>query len=187
MHFVARELYHIYNRGNNRNRIFFKEDNYTFFLNKIRKDLLAYCDVLAYCLMPNHYHLLVHVKEYQFDKPMDPLARKIGTLQSSYTQAINKQENRTGSLFQQKAKSKNVNDYALTCFHYIHQNPMRAKIVSNLDNWKYSSFNSYVGSGGADFINKHLAFQLLEVPKEVELFRMESNGMVDIDHLRYIL
>ena len=55
-------IYHIYNQGNNKQKVFFSRDNYLFFLRKIRTHLLPYVDVLAYCLMPNHFHLMVLVR-----------------------------------------------------------------------------------------------------------------------------
>lgn len=150
MHFIQEEIYHVYNRGNDKNLIFFEERNYDYFLLKIKNELISYCDVLAYCLMPNHYHLMLYIKQSNDKTYMDnhPLVRKIGTLQSSYTRAIQKQNNSTGSVFQQKAKAKLIDNstynYALTCFHYIHQNPLKAKIVNKLENYNYSSFNEYL-------------------------------------------
>ena len=148
MNFIENEIYHIFNRGNNQGLIFFEEKNYSFFLSKIEKELIPYCDILAYCLMPNHYHLLVKIKESNEKTYLGnhPFVRKIGTLQSSYTRAIQKQNNITGSLFQQKVKSINVlaNNYLLTCFHYIHQNPYNAKLVNKIEDWKFSSFNEYL-------------------------------------------
>ena len=127
MSFVAGRLYHVYNRGNNAQPIFFEPRNYAFFQKKMGDYLPGVCDVLAYCLMPNHYHLLIQVKAEGMEpasgiSTVPRLARKLGTLQSSYTQAINKQEGRTGSLFQQKAKHKELStdDYGLVCFQYIH-------------------------------------------------------------------
>ncbi|MDD4236020.1 MAG: hypothetical protein PHF99_08405, partial [Bacteroidales bacterium] len=54
-------IYHIYNQGNNRRRIFLIRENYLFFLKKIETYILPYADILAYCLMPNHFHLMVYV------------------------------------------------------------------------------------------------------------------------------
>ncbi len=148
MKFTEHEIYHIYNRGNNQGLIFFEDRNYQFFLSKIKKELLPSCDILSYCLMPNHFHLMVYVKETEAKTYLDnhPLVRKIGTLQSSYTRAIQKQNDSTGSVFQQKAKAINVTDnkYLQTCFHYIHQNPLKAKMVDKIEDWKYSSFNEYL-------------------------------------------
>ena len=60
MEFFENELYHIYNRGNNKQRIFFKPENYLYFLKKVRTYIHPNCDILAYCLMPNHFHFLVN-------------------------------------------------------------------------------------------------------------------------------
>lgn len=106
MQFSSGQLYHVYNRGNNKQDIFFEEDNYKFFLGKVVKELGAYADLLGYCLMPNHSHLLICVRPSDLDSASElsaKVSRKIGTIQSSYTRAINKRFHRTGSLFQQKA------------------------------------------------------------------------------------
>lgn len=60
MQFEASNLYHIYNRGNNKQPIFFNRDNYLYFLTKVKKHIASNCDILAWCLMPNHFHFLVH-------------------------------------------------------------------------------------------------------------------------------
>lgn len=97
-------MYHIYNQGNNRQLIFFNRDNYLILLLKKMDVLKSYCDIFAYCLKPNHFHWLLKVKEYNTDNSNSgdvnpenpaknhPLVRKITTLLSSYTQAINNQE-----------------------------------------------------------------------------------------------
>jgi putative transposase len=104
-------------------------------------------------MMPDHFHLLIYIPELHDSAPLidtgksrsDILRRKIGTILSSYTQAINKQELRTGSLFQPKTKAKKIdNDNHLLCaFHYIHQNPLRAGLVKHIQDWKYSSFSEF--------------------------------------------
>ena len=62
------EFYHLYNRGNNREPIFFERENYLFFLRQLRQYLLPVLDVTAYCLMPTHYHLLVQIKANRTSK-----------------------------------------------------------------------------------------------------------------------
>lgn len=62
MHFEAGQLYHIYNQGNNQQRVFFERENQLFFLKKIRIYVLPFADVLAWCLMPNHFHLMAYVR-----------------------------------------------------------------------------------------------------------------------------
>ena len=63
MNFSAGNIYHVYNRGNQKQLIFFKPENYVFFLRKMRKELLPYAEILTYCLMPNHFHWLLLVKD----------------------------------------------------------------------------------------------------------------------------
>ena len=164
MEFLPGELYHVYNRGNNSQKIFYTNSNYIFFLQKVRKELTPFCEILAYCLMPNHYHFLIFVKPIELEKNviMHPLSRKIGTLQSSYCQAINLQENKKGSLFQQKAKSKHLGNYGFTCFHYIHQNPVKAKLCNKMEDWEFSSFQDYYALREGRLPNKQLSYDLLE-------------------------
>ncbi|WP_185152460.1 transposase, partial [Fulvivirga aurantia] len=111
-----------------------------------------------YCLMPDHYHLLISThsnrqttqsgQTIDESHSLNDLPRKIGTIQSSYTRAINKRFGWKGSLFQQKAKAKNLSDKNTTylaeiCFHYIHQNPLKAGLVKGFEKWPYSSFKEY--------------------------------------------
>lgn len=130
MQFESNNIYHVYNRGNNSQKIFLKKDNYIFFLQKIRIHLLPFADVLAWCLMPNHFHLMIYVntveifrKEIQkenkdkfgvswgsIQRDKLTLNQSIAILLRSYTRAINIQENRTGSLFQMKTKAKCLTD-----------------------------------------------------------------------------
>lgn len=161
MKFEPGQWYHVYNRGNNRQLIFFSDRNYLYFLRKMAKHLKPNCNIVAYCLMPNHFHWLIRVKEISSDTRQTdrsgqtgesshqnhPLIQGIATLLSSYTQGINKPRNRTGSLFKSKTKAKILSgdnhSYPLTCFHYIHRNPLRAGLVEDLSHWLYSSYPAY--------------------------------------------
>lgn len=182
MRFIPGELYHIYNRGNNQQKIFFNKSNYEFFLRKIKNELTKYCDILAYCLMPNHYHLLLRVSDQIPDSEIHPLVRKIGTLQSSYTRAINIQNKRKGSLFQQKAKAKHLDgpDQAFICLHYIHQNPVKANLTNGLDSWEFSSYNEYIDVNSA-LASRTLAYELLGVPIDIEEFKIQSKSVMPDD------
>ena len=150
------------------------------------------CSVIAYCLMPNHYHLLVYVSDKNealtLIQNQQSLVRKIGTVQSSYSQGINKQQKRTGSLFQQKSKSKvlETNDYARTCIHYIHQNPMRAGLVIKMEEWKYSSFNAY-HKNIEGICNLKLARELIDITEESERFYKESYEMIQESDAKKII
>lgn len=152
-------IYHVYNRGNNRQPIFYCRENYLFFLRKMRTHLLPICDFLAYCLMPNHFHFLIKTDERTIAQvaqsnreiAISAFSRGLQTMLSSYARAIQRQEHMTGSLFQQKTKRKQVSsdaiqeDYTLPCFRYILQNPLRADLVMCLEDWEFSSYRDLAG------------------------------------------
>lgn len=176
MQFNSGEIYHIYNRGNNKHAIFFKEENYFYFLEKIRKYIYPNCDILAWCLMPNHFHFLIHANDKSCELikerplPVSNLVEGFRLALSSYSKAINVQEHRTGNLFQQKTKSKSVytdkEDYSLTAFHYIHQNPVKAGLVEKLEDWEFSSFKDYAELRKGKLCNKQMAIDKLELQME---------------------
>lgn len=108
----------------------------------------------------------------------------------SYTRAINKKYNKTGSLFQPKTKAKNLNaaetsrdNYPLICFLYIHQNPIRAGLVNKIDEWEYSSFQDYSGKRDGTLCNKTLTRKLLDLPGEVEKFKQFSLQTIPDDYV----
>lgn len=191
MEFFDNELYHIYNRGNNRQPIFFKPDNYIYFLEKVRKFILPHCDILAYCLMPNHFHFLISsdnrtiITKLIGDQNRNILSEGIRNLLQTYTKAINKQNNSTGSLFQQNTKakclSKSSNSYDYICMSYIHQNPMKAKLVKRMKDWDYSSFKDYCGFRNGTLCNKKLSVQLLDI--NMKIFYDDSYRLVDEDDI----
>ena len=117
-------IYHIYNQGNNRQKIFFNRENYFFFLGKMKEYILPYTDIMAWCLMPNHFHWMVYVRETDIFRSRgatqsrtptisDNISfnKSIGFLLASYTRAINNQENITGSLFREKTKAECLTAY----------------------------------------------------------------------------
>jgi putative transposase len=188
MNFEAGKYYHIYNRSFEKTPIFLNQKNYNFFIKKLGS-LNSCCSILAYCLMPNHFHLLIYTVDIN-EKPLittselEFLPRKIGTVLSSYTQAFNKQNKRTGSLFQPKTKSKELTkkDYSLICFHYIHQNPFKAKLVSRLEDWEFSSFNEY-NLNRDGICDRKQAVQILDLPHDKELFYKQSYTIIQSEEI----
>jgi len=213
MNFESGNLYHIYNQGNNRQKIFFSRENYFFFLNKIKNHILPHADILAWCLMPNHFHLMiyVHTIEIGIDSsegvtpndaltktpkilsegvtPSDALTKlpktrtlneSIGLLLRSYTRAINKQENYTGSVFRKETKAECITklqgitpaffgsqinvripekEYPQVCFNYIHANSVAAGLCKQPEDWEFSSFRDYCGVRNGKLINKERALE----------------------------
>lgn len=106
MKFNERSFYHIYNRGNNKQKIFFSDANYLFFIEKMKKYICPNSALLSWILMPNHFHFLVQanhetcklVKHTPIE--INTLTEGIRLLLSSYAKAIQKQENHVGNLFQ---------------------------------------------------------------------------------------
>ena len=107
------------------------------------------------------------------------LTKQFSTLTSSYTQAINKQEKRYGSLWNHATKAKKLSgniyigddgipkkDILYTCFNYIHQNPVNAKLVDKLEDWEYSSFQDYIKKRNGKLANKSLAFEIIRLDRE---------------------
>jgi REP element-mobilizing transposase RayT len=145
------KFYHIYNRGNNRELIFFEVENYRFFLERFQKYLKNFVDVYAYCLMPNHFHFLISLKnssEIANDANVEINVEKgFKNMFISYAKSINKRYHRTGSLFQNSYKKKEINKelYFKNLVQYIHQNPVRASICKQCSEWKYSSYNDIIG------------------------------------------
>jgi putative transposase len=156
--------YHLYNQGNNKQKIFFSESNYVFFRNKISVYLCPYVDILAFCLMPNHFHLLIYTLpqavELSKAREMQNLSFSIGQLLSSYTKAINRHGSRKGSLFRSQTKNSDGWDdaepnnsfssftelenheniainfqFVHNVFEYIHQNPVKAGLVKAPEQW----------------------------------------------------
>ncbi len=116
--FEPGKYYNIFNRGNNRERIFFSEENYAYFLKKLDQYLSPYLEVYAYCLLFNHFHFLVRVKDHEnlsgledlrgLDYKRNPVSQAFSNLFNAYTKAINKQKNRTGSIFQKKLRKSKL-------------------------------------------------------------------------------
>ena len=197
------QVYHIYNRGNNRNQLFYDPENYPYFLDKMRKYITPHCDLLGYSLLPNHFHFLVHANEetiLPFDRSMSHkespqndsrvkmsrFSHGVQLLLSSYAKAINKRHNRSGSLFAQNTHWKMTSseayqsDYSLQCFIYIHNNPVKAGLAQVPEEWPYSSYREYLGLSSSPLCNIELGKNLLSLEIN-ELFKFD--GMEIPDHI----
>ncbi len=159
--------YHIYNRGINRGLIFFAEENYHFFLDRLRKYFISdKASIISYCLMPNHYHLLIYPMTEEFgNHVMQPFS-------VSYTKAINKRNLRTGPLFEGPYQAILVeqDEYLLHLSRYIHLNPVSANLVDRAEDWEFSSYRDYIGTRPSGFINPNIITGYFADSSEYEEF-----------------
>ncbi|MGE6396634.1 transposase [Chryseobacterium scophthalmum] len=179
-------FYHIYNRGINGENIFKSDHNYLFFFNKISEFLVAVCDVYAYCLMSNHFHLLIKIKSddelESFTKVQNPNAdfnvkglhspqnifsKQFARIFNSYFQAFNKENNRHGALIESPFKRKAItsDEYLINTIIYIHQNPQNHSVVDDFSKYNFSSYQSILSNSKT----------LLKRDEVIELFDDKEN------------
>ena len=174
--------YHVYNQGINRKRIFQTREDYLIFLRLLGRELTPVCDMLAWCLMPNHFHLLIHTDNRCVTKIQhgnfcfDPVSSGIRKLLSSTCRILNARNGTSGSMFRQGTKKKcldaeirfstshrTVWDDYHDCFVYIHRNPLEAGLVNDLRDWEFSSYPDYAGLRHGRLVNRDLAIRLLHL------------------------
>jgi putative transposase len=171
VHFGA--YYHVYNRSNAHEVVFRTEENYRYFLKKYRTMLETYIDTIAYCLIPTHFHALIRIKS----EADGDIGAVVGKLLSSYTRAFNIAFQRHGSLFQQHTKAILIDNerYITAVLVYIHNNPVRAGLVSKPEEWKFSSFQDYCGLRDGTLPKKELVSQYFSTTEEFQRFSMQMN------------
>ncbi|PIU64015.1 MAG: hypothetical protein COS84_08920 [Armatimonadetes bacterium CG07_land_8_20_14_0_80_40_9] len=155
-------LYHIISRGNNRQEIFKEEADYERYEELLKKYKNLYLfNLYAYTLMKNHNHLLLETSD-------TPLSKIMQSLQQSYAKYFNKEYKRIGHLFQGRYKAIlcDKESYLLELIRYIHLNSVRAKIVRDPDDYKFSSHAYYIGKRDIPFVNKE--FVLMQFSKYKE-------------------
>ncbi len=162
-------IYHIYNRGINSENLFKEERNYEYFLTKYSQYLSPVVDTFAYCLLKNHFHILIRVKDHETlnsfynslatsksKKTVEGLhsadfivSKQFARLFSSYSQAINKAFGRTGSLVETPFKRIEVtNDhYFIHLIWYIHFNPQKHGFVKDFREYPHSSYKAHLADG----------------------------------------
>jgi REP-associated tyrosine transposase len=144
-------FYHIYNRGNNGNALFYEPRNYRYFLQLYGRYLHPIVDTYAYCLMPNHFHFLIQIRPFPGWLSLKDnqsyesyISLQFRNFFSTYTKAINKAYDHTGSLFEKPFKRKVVDNdrYFTTLIAYIHRNPQAHGFVDDFQEWPWSSYNA---------------------------------------------
>ncbi len=173
---AVENILHVYNRGNNKEKIFLEEQDYRAFLFRLGLCLgfnleelngekitsMPYSriritetkksdfELFAFCLMPNHFHLLIKQNE---DISVSKLILKLCT---SYSKYINKKYRRVGHVFQDQFKSVLVegDPQLMWTSAYIHMNPVKDKLVKKPEEYKWSSYQDYIGERNLPIVNK---------------------------------
>jgi REP element-mobilizing transposase RayT len=182
-------FYHVYARGNSRHRIFFDEQDYLYFFTLFARYLSPHevkdpygvsypnfynrVDLLAFCLMPNHFHLLVYQRE-----PLG-LTRLMQSIMTSYSRYFNKKYRRSGSVFESRFRASMITDdaYLLHITRYIHLNPRQWR------DYEYSSLPYYLQRTEESWLRPKRMLELFDGPVAYEQFVAdyeENKKMIDI-------
>lgn len=160
--FEADKWYHIFNRGNQGQTIFFNDADRRRFLDRLHTLLHPYSELIAFCLLDNHFHLLIRIRSAEEIESVSPPGfilntgnpSKIHTLVSeafrrlflAYAKSINRQQEITGSIFQKTVRRIPVDDeqHLVRLIHYIHHNPVHHRFVAHFEDFRWSSYRSIV-------------------------------------------
>lgn len=198
---LPKKFYHIYNRGINGEDLFKQDRNYSYFLNRYAHFLGPVTDTFAYCLLKNHFHLLIKIKDIEtlnnfhlensinneikdgLHHPDFIVNKQFAKLFSSYSQSINIATKRTGSLFETPFKRIEVTSdlYLTRLIWYIHHNPQKHGFVSDFREYPHSSYHAHLS-------NKNTKLKRNEVIEWFggmflfENFHTEKQNELDISH-----
>lgn len=163
--------YHIYNRGINSETIFQDENNMAYFLKLVTKYISPKVNILAYCLLNNHFHFAIEVTSETKE-----VNQAFSNLFNAYTKAFNKQNSRTGALFERPFKRKQIKDedYLKQLILYIHKNPENHSIVDDFQSYEFSSFKSYLTIEDTIISNKKS--YIIELFNDLENFTATHNN-----------
>ena len=176
-------IYHIVLRGLNKQTIFFDDEDRGVFLNRIKliKENKPF-RVYGFCLMSNHVHLLFREKQI-------PIGNIMMAMLSSFVQWYNYKYERTGNLFQDRFRSEEIrSDGHLVCaLRYIHQNPVKAGMVANIEDYRWSSNSAYLGERDS-FVDTNFILEMLGSKEQyIDFMRKEEYGQFIEDNNRIII
>jgi putative transposase len=154
--FVPGTVFHVYNRGNNRENLFKEDKNYDYFLSLVTKHILPIADLYAYCMLKNHFHFILRIKDIELldDRFKTKPHLAFSNCFNAYAKAINKMYKRTGSLFQENIKRIPVTttEYLIQLIAYVHLNPVKHKFSLDYKSFQHSSYHLYQNADSS-FIN----------------------------------
>ncbi|MDR3491977.1 MAG: transposase [Gammaproteobacteria bacterium] len=160
-------FYHVILRGNNKQQIFFSSKDQQYFYSLLEESITRYnYRIHAFCLMTNHVHLLLQIG-------VIPLSKIMQNLCFRYTQMINKLQHKVGHLFQGRYKAilVDVDSYLLELVRYIHLNPVRAKMVSNVEDYHWSSHRTYRKLDKNPWLTKNVVLSYFDQNENIAAIR----------------
>jgi len=201
--------YHIFNHANGIENVFCDDDNFKFFLEKYKKHITPIAETYAYCLMPNHFHLVVRIRKKEvieniihdgnfskvlnFGKVNDNdkeieifLSKQFSNLFSSYTQAFNKLYKRRGSLFIKNFKRQAIEEKQqfINAIIYTHRNPIHHGFCTRYTDWSYTSYCEITGQK-SEFVETKKVVEIfgdMQIFKEKHQQNLEKfNQLVELD------
>ncbi len=189
------KFYHIYNCGINGENLFHNDENHNYFLRLYDKYINPIADTYAWCLMKNHFHFLIRIKNDDeilncFSnltglKKIKPPHQYFSNLFNAYTKAINKRFERHGSLFERPFKRKQINseDYLKNVIVYIHNNPVHHGFVKHIEDWQWTSYSSCISSKPT----KLKRIEVLEQFGDVDNFKYVHQQKIEIAEIEEYL
>jgi REP element-mobilizing transposase RayT len=162
INFLPGQYFHIYNKAVANDLLFREQENYHFFISRIKEYLVDTADILAFCLLPNHYHLMIQLKN-------DHLSSSMRNFAMSYAASYNKRYHRVGHLFQGRFQAKIIksNSYLIHLSGYIHSNPVTAGLVNRAEEWPHSSYQVYLGVDKSDFLKPRMILKMFSSAENV--------------------
>jgi putative transposase len=166
-------FYHIYNRGNNKENLFLEEKNYLYFMQLFEKHLKGKIELLAYSLLPNHFHFFIKTNKIEAHQTEKIFNQSFSNLFNAYAKAINKSYNRDGSLFKERFRRKEItsDSYFTNLIFYIHSNAQKHNLVKDFKEHKFNSYHNFI-KNNYSFLNKGL---ILDWFGGIDKFKMYHN------------
>lgn len=158
---VPDAVYHVFNHAVGTENLFREDENYRYFLELAKNHLISICDVFAFALLPNHFHILLKIhsediliknfelkyrKKIEFDELSKLISRQFSNMFNAYSKAYNKRFNRKGALFIDYFRRKEIDNhvYLKNIMHYIHYNPVLHELCNSVEEWEFTSYNIYI-------------------------------------------
>lgn len=185
------KTYHLYNKAISHEKLFITEKDYFYFLKKLNRYILPVANIIAYCLIPNHFHLLVTIKEAKNipgipennkENQVRIISKSFSNFFNSYTRSFNIIHDRKGRLFLYPFKRILVDDddYYVCLMNYIHRNPVHHGLTEDYNQWKYSSYNAYL-SESPTHVSREEGLSYFGSLDEFILFHKENKTVPNVE------